>query len=324
MYNTNVVLNKPKNFVTKDDILNRISMEDLFRKYIGDFKIGRVYNSPLREDSSPSFGLFISNKDNTILYKDLATGDCGDAFKLIKKLKGIGTNFELYKFIYEDLNLSNGDELRQTKRNVTYRRTEISVKRRKFDDIDMKYWSSYGITEHTLKLFKVSAISEMFINGVSKDTSTKANPMYAYKVFDKFKIYKPFANKLSKWRGNLSSLDIQGYEQLPEYGEILIITKALKDVMVLYEIGYDAVAPPSESTDIPEVVINNLMKRFKKIIVLYDRDAAGMKFARRITQRWKFDFMFINKKYKTKDISDFAKAYSISQAKEMLMKSLKK
>lgn len=322
MYNTDVILNKPRNFITKSDILNKISMYDLFRKYIGEFKIGKTYNSPLRDDKSPSFGLFVSSKDNQLLYKDLATGDCGDAFKLIKQMKGITSNFELYKYIYEDLNLSSDKIQLNTSKRIQYKRTEIAVSRKKLSEIDIAYWKQYGISEQTLKLFKVTPISKVFINGILKDSYSDENPMYAYKVFDKFKIYKPLAAKLSKWRGNLSSLDIQGYEQLPEYGDILIITKSLKDVMVLYEMGYDSIAPPSESTDIPEIVINNIKGRFKKIIVLYDRDAAGMKFARRIVSKWRFDFVFINKKYKTKDISDFVKAYSIEDAKQMLTKEL--
>lgn len=323
MYDTTTILNKPKNFITKADILSKISMEALFKKYIGNFKIGKAYNSPLRDDDNPSFGLFISKKDNQLLYKDLATGDCGDAFKLIKQIKGINSNFELYKYIYEDLNLATNAELSSSKKQLVYRRTDIAIKRRKLNESDINYWGSFGITEKTLRLFKVNAISELFINGVLKGKSTIDNPMYAYKIFDKFKIYRPLSTKIGKWFGNLSALDIQGYEQLPGYGNMLIITKSLKDVMVLYEMGYDAIAPPSESTDIPEVVINNIKNRFKKIVVLYDRDPAGMKFARRITSKWGFDFMFINKKYKTKDISDFVKAYSIEEAKEMLMQSLR-
>lgn len=49
--------------------------------------------------------------------------------------------------------------------------------------------------------------------------------MYAYKVYNHFKIYKPLADKYTKWRNNLTEYDIQGYKQLPKKGDILIITK---------------------------------------------------------------------------------------------------
>ena len=55
--------------------------------------------------------------------------------------------------------------------------------------------------------------------------------MYAYKVYNHFKIYKPYADKYTKWRNNLTELDIQGYKQLPKTGDILVITKSMKDVM---------------------------------------------------------------------------------------------
>ena len=47
--------------------------------------------------------------------------------------------------------------------------------------------------------------------------------MYAYKVYNNFKIYRPLADKYTKWRNNLTDYDIQGYEQLPQKGDILFI-----------------------------------------------------------------------------------------------------
>lgn len=92
--------------------------------------------------------------------------------------------------------------------------------------------------------------------------------MYAYKVYNNFKIYRPLADKYHKWRNNLTEYDIQGYKQLPEKGDILIITKSLKDVMCLCKMGIPAVSPASESTFIPNIALEELKKRFKRIIIL--------------------------------------------------------
>ena len=54
--------------------------------------------------------------------------------------------------------------------------------------------------------------------------------MYAYKVNSKFKIYRPLNSKYTKWRTNLEITDIQGYAQLPDTNDLLIITKSLKDI----------------------------------------------------------------------------------------------
>ncbi len=326
MYDTKKVLlkNDLRKFINKKDILARVSPESIFKKYLGSFKLGRIYNSPMREDKTPSFGLFISSKDNEVLYKDLATGECGDAFKFVKNYKKLQTYNDVYRAIYEDMNLFMPTENITSKRSYTRKLTSISVNRKAMTKLDIAFWGKFGISEETLRLFRVYPISRLFINNILKDTYKETEPMYAYRIFNKFKIYKPLSSKLNKWRGNLSSLDIQGFEQLPESGETLIITKSLKDVMVLYEMGYDAISPASESTEIPEIVILNIKKRFKHIVVLYDRDATGMIFARKHVKKYGLDFMFINKKYNAKDISDLVVNHSFEEAKEMLEKTIKK
>lgn len=312
LYNTEKILHS--NRITKEDILEKVSEYTIFSKYIGNIKIGAVYNSPLREDKNPSFGIFVSNRDKALLYKDMANGDCGDVFKFVKKLFNYSKYSEVYNRIYEDMNLSFASKMMYTKKEYKIKETKISVTRKKMSKDDFDFWLKFGITKETLKLYNVDSISSYFANGIIKAKYTKEEPMYSYKVFNKFKIYKPLSKKLDKWRGNLSSFDIQGFEQLPETADLLIITKSLKDVMVLYEMGYNAISPPSESTIIPEIIIKNLKSRFKKIIMFYDRDAAGVIFTRKMVKLYGFDFIFINKKYKTKDISDLVKKLGYAKA----------
>ena len=49
--------------------------------------------------------------------------------------------------------------------------------------------------------------------------------MYAYKVYNHFKIYRPLADKYTKWRSNLNINDVQGFKQLPKTGDTLIMPK---------------------------------------------------------------------------------------------------
>lgn len=308
MYNTNVILNQKKKNIEKSDILSRTTEYAIFAKYIGNFKIGHVYNSPLREDKNPSFGVFVSNKTGTLLYKDMASGDCGDVFNFVKRYKNLATYNDTLNLIVEDMNIDTSVEgMTSEARRYEVKETHISVVRKQMSQVDKDFWSQFSITAETLKLYKVDAIQKYLVNNVVKSKYDIKNPMYSYKVFNKFKIYKPLAPKIDKWRGNLSPLDVFGFEQLPEGGDLLIITKALKDVMVLKELGYDAVAPSSESTPMPDVVVENLKTRFKRIIIFYDRDKTGMTFARQFSQKHGFNAIFINKKYKTKDISDLVK-----------------
>ena len=41
--------------------------------------------------------------------------------------------------------------------------------------------------------------------------------------------------------------------------------------------GISAISPSSESTFLPDKVLEQLKKRFKRIIILFDRDEAGVK-----------------------------------------------
>ena len=154
-------------------------------------------------------------------------------------------------------------------------------------------------------------------------TYKRENPMYAYKVYNNFKIYRPLADKYTKWRNNLTDYDIQGYEQLPQKGDILFITKSMKDVMCLHEMGYPAVSPSSESTFLPKDVLEQLKTRFKRIIILFDRDVAGVKRSRKLSRETGLEAMFINKKFKAKDISDAVKANNFEEIKNWLNETIK-
>ena len=49
-----------------------------------------------------------------------------------------------------------------------------------------------------------------------------------------------------------------------------------------------------------------------------------MKFARKMVNTYRFGFMFINKKHKTKDISDFVKVYGLEKASKLLLEMIEK
>lgn len=63
---------------------------------------------------------------------------------------------------------------------------------------------------------------------------------------------------------------------LPKSGEYVVVTKSLKDVMVLYEFGIPAIAPISENCYLTDTQHHKLVSRFKKVIIFYDFDYAGI------------------------------------------------
>ena len=93
--------------------------------------------------------------------------------------------------------------------------------------------------------------------------------------------------------------------------------------MCLHEMCYPAVSPSSESTFLPKDVLEQLKARFKRIIILFDRDTAGVKRSRKLSRETGLEAMFINKKFKAKDVSDAVKANSFEEIKNWLDETIK-
>ena len=309
--------------ITLDWILSKVTEYDIYAKYIGQFKVGMIYNSPFRKDKNPSFGIYYSKRTKQLLFKDHGTGECGNVVKFVSLFTGKTEYSDILSDIVDKLNITNSTKLVSSKQYIPSTETVIGVVRQEFTDVDINYWKQFNISVDTLKKFNVNSIKYYLCNGIVKGTYKRENPMYAYKVYNNFKIYRPLADKYTKWRNNLTDYDIQGYEQLPQKGDILFITKSMKDVMCLYEMGIPAISPSSESTFLPKDVLEQLKTRFKRIIILFDRDVAGVKRSRKLSLETGLEAMFINKKFKAKDVSDAVKANSFEKIKNWLDETIK-
>lgn len=308
---------------TEENILKRTTEYDIYSYYIGrKVPINTKFNSPLREDNNPSFGLFVAKKSRSLLFKDQGTGETGNCFKFVRLLKGLKYHVETLQTINKDLNLGL---LKRSSKGITVKdrykpaRTHIAIKRKHLTEYDLDYWYQFGITRDTLKRFKVSPISKVWVNDVIKPyIYSKKEPMYAYQIYNKFKVYRPKSEYRERFLGNCNKYDIQGMEQLRKKGELLVITKSLKDVMVLYELGYSSIAPNSESSIIPSSIMSHLRARFNKVVVLYDNDLAGIKGMIDLKKEYKLSCKFIPLNYEVKDISDFVKSYGKIEANKLL------
>ena len=309
------------------DLLEKVSDYDIYSYYLGSFKPGKLMNSPLRpDDKIPSFAIFPS-KTGDLLFKDHGTGEAGNALKFIKLYKGIDTREELEREllrIVRKMNPMLGEVKAKSVKTVGLGLTDIGIVRQPFTEVDKKYWKQFHISLETLKRFNVFSIKYFLCNNIVRGIYKEDNPMYAYKVDSKFKIYRPLASKYTKWRTNLTNENIQGYAQLVPFGNLLFITKSLKDVMCLNEMGFSAVSPSSETTFIPDDILSGLKERFKHIVILYDRDEAGVKNARQYSRQYGLDAMFVHKKFKAKDISDAVKANGFFAVKEWLTKTVER
>lgn len=326
--------------LTKENILKYISEEDIFRKYIAyEFKLGESFSSPLRiKDNNPNFNVYYNRYTGRVEYKDYAYSQ-GTAFTFVMELFKLTFSQALNKIV-KDFNLPLGNNtlnVTNTAQPSTIiveptikERVSYVANTKSFTIKELQYWLDYGISKELLEQYNVYSCSTIFKNKTLSFISTELQPIFIY-YFPKtgnMKIYRPFSDKKGKWRGNIESeKDVQGMDQLPEKGSLLIITKSLKDVMTLRALGYLAIAPHGETNHLSKSFISHLQSRFDKIVTLYDRDITGMLSARKIWQEYKIPGVFIPKKYqfpnKTKDISDLYKNYGIDECLLTLNKIIK-
>ncbi len=185
----------------------------------------------------------------------------------------------------------------------------------------------YGISLQTLQFFNVKACSHVYLNKGDKHyvfEYRNSHPLYSYRFYknnnEYFKIYNPYSDtKEGKWLTNVGSDCLQGYDQLSHTGDILFITKSLKDVMVFYEMQYSAVGLQAETNKLSKKSWDELSNRFKRIILVLDRDDQGYTSTGDFLLEYDVEFFFIDK---TKDISDYVKNYGLDKAKKLIKKKL--
>ncbi len=311
---------------TEENIFKKTTEYDIYSYYIGHRVIvGSKFNSPLRKDSNPSFGLFISRTTNSLLFKDQATGESGNCFKFVQLKAHLSSYKEALDQINSDLSLGLLKALDRgldVKNNYKASRTDIKIKRKNFTKIDDLYWEQFNINRDILKKFNVYPISHVWLNdNLMSWKFSEEHPMYAYQIYNKFKIYRPLNSANEKWMTNCTMYNIQGYKQLPETGDLLIITKSLKDVMTLHSLGYVAVSVNSENTLLPLKIMNDLKKRFTKIIIFFDNDDSGHKGAIDMSKTYGIEYKEIPiypETYSSKDISDFIRDNNKTETVKLL------
>jgi DNA primase len=102
-----------------------------------------------------------------------------------------------------------------------------------------------------------------------------------------------------------------------------VVTKSLKDVMSLHELGISAIAPQAESVVVDPKVIEKLKPFYKYIVFNGDWDAAGKQFM--IKNRKLYGGLcltFKDKERDGKDVSDFIKIHGMDQTR-ILFEELK-
>jgi len=319
--------------INKKFILDRLSQEEIFERYLGiEVTYTEKVCSPLRDDSSPTC-TFKKSASGIVLFKDWAGHFFGDCFEVV--CYQFNCNFwDACEIIAKDFKLINdngfGKNYHKKPKAKNYKQKEeiakIQVKWRDFNKYDIEYWASYGIEPKTLSKYNVAPIRYGWVNDKICYSYKQTDPGYAYYFSEE--VYKLYFPNRDDWRFLGNHKGLQGYDQLPKNGTLLIITKSLKDVMYLSQLGIAAVAPPSESSIITDEQYADLNARFDKLISLYDFDLTGVRSANKMYRIYNIHRIFLtNGRFKTvnyggKDITDIVKNHGTSQAKSILKQLL--
>lgn len=329
----------------KDIILSVISPYEIYCALTGvDLEVGgsKLIESPLRVDSKPTFGLFLHNKEDVVMFKDFAY-ESGDVFKFVKLFASYNDKIilsslsDIAYYLNRKLDLDlmqDGNVNLYAKKQNKYTKVfnprtarNIRFKSRRYTKLDTQYWAQYHISIDTLTLYDIRSVDKLLDEeGRILRSFSYSEICYAYVIFNKIKLYQPMEEGSFKWRNTCPSWYLQGWKQRKGL-EKLIITKSMKDVMAFYEIlgdEYDIIAPHSEGYNFPKKIVAKLNKDYKEIFVIYDFDRAGVNGANKLKNLYGWKPLFIdtyrimiNKKLKVidKDISDLIHNRGLNAAK---------
>lgn len=324
-------LNDAYEEITLDDILAKVSEFDIWKYYCRNFEeLGKSFLSELYDDTRPSCRIFIS-PENAILYKDFGTGECYNWLKYVKT-KYNCTNTEAINIVANDFNISKrkiklppsivlGDNALNKLKKANKSSIEIIPQQWTIQDYD--YWNQYHIPLNLLDDYNVYSCKFMYLHKGDKTTIfkySKDNPIYAYRFesFGKYnyKVYFPLnTTKGYRFLYDGSSSNIEGYDNLPLFGEKLILTKSLKDCICYNLLGLPAISLQGEANKLSQDLVDKLLKRFDEIIINYDCDTQGVISTNKLREQYGFNHFYIDD---TKDLSDYIKKNGLNKAKIMV------
>lgn len=324
---------KRKVKLTAESILNKISEYDIFRFYMPtqDWKVNKVTYSPFRHENNPSF--VIGNKRGFITFIDFAdTNKRGNCFDFVKALYNISTFDDVLKRIDRDfgLGISTGKATEEYKIiTSTYKQPEfekrysvIQVTTRKFNKEELAYWNLYHQDIQDLRDNNIYAIKNVYLNK-SKFPIKSTDLTFGYLYEGQYwKIYRPFADKKSKWVPNNVPITIMdGLEDIKNC-KTAFINKSKKDYMVMKKVFPCSCAVQNEGIGcFSHENVEYLKANSDEQILSFDSDVTGVTNSQQITKLFDFGYCNVPRKYLIegiKDWADLSRKYSLKIIEDIL------
>lgn len=337
--------------LTAEEIEKRKDDYTLFKYYCDNFDKEDVkFKADLRKDNNPS--AIVTRHNGRLWYKDFGNPMQSKAYNIYQ--------FIMHKYnlkfdqcldkINSDFNLGLGFKSTTQiapvvndvvmKSNCTYEKkdtvlTEIKVRKIELTRRHVQFWSQYDIPNkdvvEALKRYKIFPISHFWIDNEKQNKMYVVNDIgfdYDYHwhqgIFLR-KIYLPKKTG-SEFYTNSNKLITQGYEQLPDKGELVFITSSMKDVVILDHNGFNAIAPSNENAFLQPHIFDDIKNRFKNIVLFYDNDFTkeqnwGKMFAEKYSQLHNIPYIMLPDNTE-KDPSDYAKTFGGKELKTVIKQQL--
>ena len=240
-----------------------------------DIKIKSIFND---KERTPSMCIYLDSKQ-VYKFKDFSTGRGGSAIDLVKEITSLSYHkvCQLIVENYNDFVLHNngGYNVQEFKQSSRYKVSKYIF--RSWSTQDQYFWTQFNIGTKLLTEHNVRPLESYCMIKDDKELCIRGNYLYGYFKADGtlYKIYQP--KTLDKKFIKVADY-VQGSEQLKN-NKYLVITSSLKDVMALksLKISIDIVAPDSENSMIRKELMEQYIKNYKKVVIIFDFDEPGIK-----------------------------------------------
>lgn len=310
-------ISKGRPSISLQDVLSVTTEADIASRYLGIQAIPCVMQSPLRQDTHPSFGIY-SPDGKEVNYIDFSTHEGGRIFTLLSQLWNIPYE-EVYSKIYNDFHKTlhpSSTDIRKSKVKIS-RQGDNNVKMecrvREWQNHDIAYWQSFGITLEWLKYAEVYPISHKIITKGNQKYIFGADK-YAYAYVERkegnvtLKIYQPFNKAGFKWANKHDKSVISLWAKVPYKGDKICICSSLKDALCLWaNTGIPSLAIQGEGYPMSDTAISELKNRYNEVYICLDNDKAGILDAKELASKTGFTNIVLPQFKGGKDISDLYK-----------------
>lgn len=284
---------------SKEQLNEYVSDEEIMLYFYGDFHINSHNKCPFKPERIPSFYIKYTNEKLVWTRYGMFDNRSFNVIVLVMKLEGL--NFqEALNHIYNEMCIKNKNkinkerviELESKKYDTIKNEKKIQYSDKWDKDIYLKYWKDYHFYKSLLIKHDVYPLYRLWINNKVWHQWSNTDPFYLY-YHDKneniWTSYRPIMSEKehtpftvdTRFRKNNTRGHVMGLNlcQKSTRRDIGFITSSKKDIMALDILGYDAIAPHSESgwnyNEFLEAVM--FMKRhYKYVYVAFDNDETGV------------------------------------------------